>query len=72
MGEALDINFPSEGRIGVLGQNESGKTTFFQAIEIALFGLRRGSGPEVDRKNLVTWGKNQARLEIEFSSGQNR
>jgi exonuclease SbcC len=72
MGETLDINLPSEGRIGVLGQNESGKTTFFQAIEIALFGLRRGSGPDVDRKNLVTWGKDQARLEIEFSSGQNR
>ena len=72
MGEALDINLPSEGRIGVLGQNESGKTTFFQAIECALYGLRKGSGPEADRKNLVTWGKNQTKLEIEFTSGQNR
>jgi len=72
MGEPLDINLPNEGRIGVLGQNESGKTTFFQAIECALYGLRRGSGPELERKNLVTWGKNQAKLEIEFTSGQNR
>jgi len=72
MGEALDINLPNEGCIGVLGQNESGKTTFFQAIECALYGLRKGSGPESDRKNLVTWGKNQAKLDIEFTSGQNR
>ena len=72
IGEPLYINLPEEGRIGVLGQNESGKTTFFQAIECALYGLRRGSGPELDRKNLVTWGKNQAKLEIEFTSGQNR
>ncbi|MGA2683216.1 MAG: hypothetical protein ABSF44_15625 [Candidatus Bathyarchaeia archaeon] len=72
MGEPIDITFPTEGRIGVLGQNESGKTTLFQAIECALYGLKKGSGPEADRENLVTWGKNEAKLEIEFTSGQNR
>jgi exonuclease SbcC len=72
MGEPIDITFPNEGRIGILGQNESGKTTLFQLIECTLYGLKKGSGPEADRENLVTWGKNEAKLEIEFTSGQNR
>jgi exonuclease SbcC len=70
MGEPIDVTFPVEGRIGILGQNESGKTTLFQAIEFALYGLRKGAGPESDRENLVTWGKNEARLEIRFTSGE--
>jgi len=70
IGEPIDIRFPEEGRIGILGQNESGKTTILQAIEYALYGLRRGAGVEGDRGNLVTWGKNEAKLEIEFTSGQ--
>ena len=72
MGEPVDIKFPDEGRIGILGQNESGKTTLLQIIEYALYGLRKGAGVEGDRENLVTWGKSEARLEIEFTSGQNR
>lgn len=71
IGEPIDTTFPTEGRIGILGQNESGKTTLFQAIECALYGLKKGSGPEAERENLVTWGKNEAKLEIEFTSGQN-
>jgi exonuclease SbcC len=71
MGEPIDITFPIEGRIGILGQNESGKTTLFQAIECALYGLKKGSGPESDRENLVTWSKNEARLELRFTSGSN-
>jgi len=70
IGEPIDICFPEEGRIGILGQNESGKTTFLQAIEYALYGLRKGAGIEGERENLVTWGKNEAKLEIEFTSGQ--
>ena len=72
MGDVTEIEFPEEGRIGILGPNESGKTTLFQAIEFVLFGLKKGSTAESDRQNLVTWGKNEARLEIEFTSGQNR
>lgn len=72
MGEPLEIKFPDEGKIGILGQNESGKTTLLQIIEYALYGLRKGAAVESDRENLVTWGKNEAKLEIEFTSGQNR
>lgn len=72
IGEPMEIQFPDEGRIGILGQNESGKTTLMQTIEYALYGLKKGAGIEGDRENLVTWGKNEAKLEIEFTSGQNR
>ena len=72
VGERVEIKFPDEGRIGILGQNESGKTTLLQIIEYALYGLRKGAGVEGDRENLVTWGKNEAKLEIEFTSGQSR
>ena len=72
MGDVTEIKFPEEGRIGILGPNESGKTTIFQAIEFALYGLKKGSEAESNRQNLVTWGKNEARLEIEFTSGSNR
>jgi len=70
VGELVDVKFPEEGRIGIIGQNECGKTTFLQAIEYALYGLRKGIGVEGERENLITWGKNEAKLEIEFTSGQ--
>jgi len=70
MGEPTEISFPTEGRIGILGQNESGKSTILQAIEYALYGLKKGAGDAEDRENLVTWGKNEAKLEIKFTSGQ--
>lgn len=72
IGDPLGLEFPEEGRIGILGQNESGKTTLLEAIEYALYGLKRGRAAEESRENIVTWGKNEARLEIEFTSGQDR
>jgi len=70
MGDPISLDFPVEGRIGILGPNESGKTTLLEAIEYALYGLKRGRAPEESRENIVTWGKEEARLEIEFTSGQ--
>jgi len=72
MGDPISLEFPEEGRIGILGPNESGKTTLLEAIEYALYGLRRGRAAEESRENIVTWGKEEARLEIEFTSGQER
>ena len=72
MGDPMDLEFPEEGRIGILGPNESGKTTLLEAIEYALYGLRRGRAAEESRENIVTWGKEQTKLEIEFTSGQDR
>jgi len=70
MGNPISLDFPVEGRIGILGPNESGKTTLLEAIEYALYGLKRGRAPEESRENIVTWGKEEARLEIEFTSAK--
>lgn len=72
IGDQVSLEFPEEGKIGILGQNESGKTTLLEAIEYALYGLKRGRGADESRENIVTWGKHEARLEIEFTSGQDR
>ena len=73
IGDPLSIQFPEKGRIGILGANESGKSTFLQLIEYALYGLKKGrAGSEGDRADLITWGKSQAKLRLEFSSGYER
>jgi len=72
IGDPISLELPEEGRIGILGPNESGKTTLLEAIEYSLYGLRRGGSPEEGRENIVTWGRDEARLEIEFTSGQER
>jgi len=72
IGDPISLELPEEGRIGILGPNESGKTTLLEAVEYSLYGLRRGRAAEESRENIVTWGKEEARLEIEFTSGQER
>jgi len=72
IGDPISLELPEEGRIGILGPNESGKTTLLEAIEYSLYGLRRGRAVEESRENMVTWGKEEASLEIEFTSGQER
>lgn len=68
----LSLAFPEQGKIGIFGVNESGKSSLFRAIEFALFGLRGSSIPSSSRENLVTWGKQHAKVMLEFSSGSNR
>jgi len=72
IGDRIELGFPEECKLGILGSNESGKTTLLEAIEYALYGLRRGPSAEEQRENVVTWGKEEARLKIEFTSGQER
>ena len=72
IGDPIDLDFPDEGRIGILGTNESGKTTLLEAIEYALYGLKRGRATEESRENIITWGKEEAKVEVEFTSGQDR
>jgi exonuclease SbcC len=70
--DPIDLDFPEVGRIGIFGSNESGKTTLLEAIEYALYGVKRGRGAETARENIVTWGKDEAKVEVEFTSGQER
>jgi exonuclease SbcC len=70
--DPIDLDFPETGRIGIFGSNESGKTTLLEAIEYALYGVKRGRAAETSRENIITWGKEEAKVEIEFTSGQER
>ena len=72
IGEPIRIEFPEEGRIGIFGRNESGKSTLLESIEYALYGLKMGRAPGAAREDVVTWGKPKANLTIEFTSGENR
>lgn len=72
IGEPIRIEFPEEGRIGIFGRNESGKSTLLESMEYALYGLKRGRAPGATREDVVTWGKPRANLTIEFTSGENR
>ena len=69
IGNKLDINFPERGLIGIFGHNESGKSTIFDAIEFALFGLSiRG----ISKEDRITWGKNKLKVTLEFTSGEKK
>jgi exonuclease SbcC len=63
IGQLISIEFPDSGRIAIIGENESGKSTILEAISSALYGLS---------KEDITWGKDRARVELEFSSGEHR
>lgn len=64
IGNKITLDFPSEGKIGIFGHNEAGKSSIFEAIEFALFGITRRT-----KDDLVTWGKNKLEVVLEFSSG---
>ena len=69
IGNKIDINFPENGRIGIFGHNESGKSTIFDAIEFALFGLSiRG----IAKEDRITWGGNKLKVVLEFTSGDKK
>lgn len=70
IGNKISLNFPEQGKIGIFGFNESGKSTLFRAIEFTLFGLMRNPPPNYAKENLVTWDKQQAKVALEFSSGK--
>ncbi len=72
IGDALSLEFPEQGRIGIFGANESGKSTFLESIAFALYGLKRRGTASEQRENIISWGKNRTKLELEFSSGENR
>ena len=67
--DPLKLKFPEEGKIGIFGLNEAGKSTLFESIEVALFGIR---GQGTKKEDIVTWGKKTASIALEFSSGENK
>jgi exonuclease SbcC len=69
IGNKLEISFPESGRIGIFGHNEAGKSTIFDAIEFALFGLSlRG----ISKEDMISWGKNKLDVKLEFTSNDKK
>ncbi|MBI4576539.1 MAG: AAA family ATPase [Planctomycetes bacterium] len=71
--EDLDLRgLPREGRIAILGPNESGKSTLGEAISFALFGrtrqwdaaegARSGAGPD----RVIHWDKDRCEVTLDF------
>ncbi len=60
-----EINFPERGIIAFIGENGAGKTSVIEAITYALTG--QSSKGKNDK--LVQWGKNYAKIELEFKKG---
>jgi exonuclease SbcC len=67
-GEEISIDFPDNGVIAIQGPNESGKSTLLQVIEYCLYGIKKGATPQEQKENIITWGKDQAILELEFTA----
>ncbi|MFP6738457.1 MAG: AAA family ATPase, partial [Planctomycetota bacterium] len=59
---------PDNGVIGILGPNESGKSTIGEAILFAFFGQSRMSKSS-PLESLIHWGSEYMRIEIDFILG---
>jgi len=64
IGKKITINFPIEGKIGIFGNNESGKSTFFDSIEFALFGKSSKT-----KEEMINWNKEKLQISLDFTSG---
>ncbi len=58
-------DLPRAGLIGILGENEAGKSTIGHAICFALFGCTARPGPE-HLASLIRWGADFAEVELCF------
>jgi hypothetical protein len=65
--EELEIRFPTRCTYLLEGGNESGKTSFLDALCFAFSGSAPGG---MDRHSLVKWGKGNANVRLEFAGEQ--
>ncbi len=66
----LDIEdrllFP-DGRLLVVGRNESGKSTLMEAIHYALYGMPLRPSKNAGNEDIICYGRDEAIVELEFS-----
>lgn len=69
--ELAILSLPERGLIGVVGENESGKSTIGDAVTFALFGRTFRVGP--DRlKDVIHWQSDSASIKVAFAPGDGR
>lgn len=59
------VEFP-DGRLLIHGRNESGKSTILESIHYALYGLALRPNKRASTEDLVSYGRPQAVIELEF------
>ncbi|MHA1715638.1 MAG: AAA family ATPase, partial [Promethearchaeota archaeon] len=66
----IDLNFPDSGNILIMGKNESGKSTLFEAVYFALTGelLVKGNNKK-SYKDAVYYSENYAYVILTFTKG---
>ncbi|MEP0826031.1 MAG: SMC family ATPase [Nitrososphaera sp.] len=68
IGDPIKVTFSETGKTAIAGRNETGKSTLLDSIEFALYGLKQGQGSS--REDIITWGKEKARVLIQFTVAQ--
>ncbi|HLC78856.1 MAG TPA: AAA family ATPase [archaeon] len=63
IGEKISLDFPTKGKIGIFGNNETGKSTLLESIPIALYGIR---GTTKNKEEIITWTKKKCTIGLEF------
>jgi exonuclease SbcC len=64
--QEVELHFPEAGRILVQGKNEAGKSTLFEAVYFALFGLALNTeGGARNLDDLIGYDKEKARVELD-------
>ncbi|ACO03573.1 MAG TPA: hypothetical protein DEP48_02005 [Persephonella sp.] len=60
-----EINFPDKGITVFIGENGAGKSSIIEGISYALYG-KTSKG---NLQDIVQWGKNEAKVELDFIKG---
>jgi ATPase involved in DNA repair len=58
------LEFSPNGITAIIGENGSGKSSIIEAIQFAFFG----DSDKGNLRNLVKWGRRQAKVELEFET----
>lgn len=70
--DRVDFSFDGAPIWMLTGKNGAGKSTVFDAITFALYGVHRGSGSKVEMKELINRGCDKLMIEFDFLSGDDR
>ena len=68
---SVDLMFPDRGSVLIEGQNESGKSTLFEAVYVALYGKPLvGEDSRARQEEVIQYGQSRATVRLAFRVGQ--
>ena len=67
---SVDLTFPERGSVLIEGQNESGKSTLFEAVYVALYGKPLvAEDSRIRQEQVVQYGQARAIVQLTFIVG---